>query len=172
MGKAEWGGNPVCWLLGLYFCFVCCLDKVSCTSATGGCVIPGLVFKWFPLCEFSLFDTPYGYFSGNLGSWSQCSHSKGSGFDLFLLQALQGAWGKLCPETPANNIKYWDRLSFSKSVQCLRLWDISRTCLQQVLEQYLTMCGREWAGYGGLLHSRAEIKGSCFNHPPDDSDAC
>ena len=22
MGKAEWGGNPVCWWLGLYFCFV------------------------------------------------------------------------------------------------------------------------------------------------------
>ena len=26
MGKAEWGGNPVCWWLGLYFCFVYCLD--------------------------------------------------------------------------------------------------------------------------------------------------
>ena len=32
MGKAEWGGNPVCWWLGLYFCFVCCLDEVSCTG--------------------------------------------------------------------------------------------------------------------------------------------
>ena len=21
--------------------------------------MPGLVFKWFPFCEFSLFDTPY-----------------------------------------------------------------------------------------------------------------
>ena len=28
MGKAEWGGNPVCWWLGLYFCFVCCLNEV------------------------------------------------------------------------------------------------------------------------------------------------
>ena len=27
-------------------------------SATGGWVMPGLVFKWLPLCEFSLFDTP------------------------------------------------------------------------------------------------------------------
>ena len=27
-------------------------------GATGGWVMPGLVFKWFPLCEFSLFDTP------------------------------------------------------------------------------------------------------------------
>ena len=27
-------------------------------GATGGCVKPGLVFKWFPLCEFSLLHTP------------------------------------------------------------------------------------------------------------------
>ena len=27
--------------------------------AQGGWVMPGLVFKWFPLCEFSLFDTPW-----------------------------------------------------------------------------------------------------------------
>ena len=27
-------------------------------GATGGWVMPGLVFMWFPLCEFSLFDTP------------------------------------------------------------------------------------------------------------------
>ena len=27
-------------------------------GATGGWVMPGLVFKWFPVCEFSLFDTP------------------------------------------------------------------------------------------------------------------
>ena len=29
--------------------------------ATSGWVMPGLVFKWFSLCEFSLFDTPWGY---------------------------------------------------------------------------------------------------------------
>ena len=33
-------------------------------GATGGWVMPGVVFKRFPLCEFSLFDTLYGYFSG------------------------------------------------------------------------------------------------------------
>ena len=27
----------------------------------------GLVFKWFPLYEFSLFDTPQGQFSGSQG---------------------------------------------------------------------------------------------------------
>ena len=27
-------------------------------GATGGWVMPGPVYKWFPLCEFSLFDTP------------------------------------------------------------------------------------------------------------------
>ena len=32
MGKDEWGGNPVCWWLGLHFCFVCCLHEVSCTG--------------------------------------------------------------------------------------------------------------------------------------------
>ena len=31
MNKAEWGGNPVCGWLGLYFCFVCCLDEAFCT---------------------------------------------------------------------------------------------------------------------------------------------
>ena len=27
-------------------------------GATGGWVMPGLVFKWFPLWKFSLFDIP------------------------------------------------------------------------------------------------------------------
>ena len=27
-------------------------------GASGGWVMPGLIFKWFPLCELSLFDTP------------------------------------------------------------------------------------------------------------------
>ena len=27
-------------------------------GATGDWVMLGLEFKWFPLCEFSLFDTP------------------------------------------------------------------------------------------------------------------
>ena len=27
-------------------------------SAAGGWVMPGLIFKWVPLCEFSLFDSP------------------------------------------------------------------------------------------------------------------
>ena len=30
-------------------------------GATGGWVMLGLVFKRFPLYEFSLFDTPWGY---------------------------------------------------------------------------------------------------------------
>ena len=29
-------------------------------GATGGWAMISLVFKWFPLYEFSLFDTPYG----------------------------------------------------------------------------------------------------------------
>ena len=26
-------------------------------GATGGWVLPGLIFQWFPLCEVSLYDT-------------------------------------------------------------------------------------------------------------------
>ena len=32
--------------------------RLPAQGTTGGWVMPGLVFKWFPLCEFSLFDTP------------------------------------------------------------------------------------------------------------------
>ena len=53
----------------------------SAWGATGGWVMPGLVFQWFPLCEFSLI-LPRVSLSGSLGSWSQCSPSKESGFDL------------------------------------------------------------------------------------------
>ena len=161
MGKAEWGCNPVCRWLGLYFCFVCCLAQ----DATRGWVMPGLGF----LCVSSHYSIPQmmlklklqyfghltgradslektlegleagregdnrewdgwmasptqwtwvwvnsrswwwtgrpgvlqimgsqrvghdlvielnwteAYFSGSLGSWSQCSHFKGSGLDL------------------------------------------------------------------------------------------
>ena len=51
-------------------------------GAICGWAMPGLVFQWFPFCEFSLFDTPYGLSSGRSVSWSQCSPSKGSGLDL------------------------------------------------------------------------------------------
>ena len=35
--------------------------------AQGGWVMLGLVFQWFPLCEFSLFDIAQCQFSGSLG---------------------------------------------------------------------------------------------------------
>ena len=57
MGKGEWDGNPSCWWLGLYFCFVCCLDEESCTGCywwlgDAGSYIQVVFF------EFSLLDTP------------------------------------------------------------------------------------------------------------------
>ena len=55
-------------------------------GATGGWVMLSLVFKWFPFCEFSLVDNLEGELSGSLGSWSQCSFSKGSGLDLFVVK--------------------------------------------------------------------------------------
>ena len=33
-------------------------STVPAQGATSGWVMPALVFKWFPLCEFSLSDTP------------------------------------------------------------------------------------------------------------------
>ena len=47
-----------------------------------GWLIPDLVLQWFPLCEFSLFDTPRVSSLVVLGFCSQCSHSKASGLDL------------------------------------------------------------------------------------------
>ena len=52
-------GDWVCIFVLFVFLFsLCCLDEVSCIGTTGGWVMLGLVFKWFPLCEFSPFGTP------------------------------------------------------------------------------------------------------------------
>ena len=59
MGKAEWGGNPVCWWLGLYFCFVCCLDEASCIGCycwlgDAGSYIQVVSFVWVLTIWYSL----------------------------------------------------------------------------------------------------------------------
>ena len=59
MGKAEWGGTPSCWWLGLYFCFVCCLDVASCTGCNwwlgdAGSWIQVVSFVWVIIIWFSL----------------------------------------------------------------------------------------------------------------------
>ena len=59
MGKAEWGGNPVCWWFGLYFCFVCCLDEASCTGCywwlgDAGSCIQVVSFVWVHTIWYSL----------------------------------------------------------------------------------------------------------------------
>ena len=62
-------------------------------GATGGWVMPGLVFMWFPLYEFSLFETLVLW---SLGSWSQGSHSKER---LRALSSLcSSSLSGLCPE--------------------------------------------------------------------------
>ena len=46
-----------------WLCIFVLLDiwmKHPVQDATGSWVMSGLVFKWLPLWEFSLFDTPYG----------------------------------------------------------------------------------------------------------------
>ena len=56
MGKAEWGGNPVCWWFGLYFC---CLDEASCTwcywwLGNAGSCIQAVSFVWVLIIWYSL----------------------------------------------------------------------------------------------------------------------
>ena len=72
--------------------FVLFVVQMRCPAqgATGGWVMLGLIFKWFPLCEFSLFGTPQGQVSGSLGSWSHCSHFKGSRLDLKIIYGGSG----------------------------------------------------------------------------------
>ena len=58
-------------------------------GATGDWVMPGLVFKWFPLCEFSLFNIPSGCFFGILWSWSQ---AQGLIFSLWSMRIQGSPW--------------------------------------------------------------------------------
>ena len=81
-GKAEWGGSPVCWWSGLYFCFVCCLDDASRTGSywllgDAGSCMQVVSSAWVLTICYSL-----GLFSGSVGSWCQWSHFKGSRLDL------------------------------------------------------------------------------------------
>ena len=77
MCKAECAGNPVCWWLGLHFCFVNCLNKASCIRCYW-CLgdvrtcIPVVSFVWVLTLWYSL-----GLVLWYSRSWSQCSHSKG-----------------------------------------------------------------------------------------------
>ena len=59
MGKAEWNGNTVSWWLRLFFCFVCCLDEVSCTGCywwlgDAGSCIQVVLFVWVLTIWYSL----------------------------------------------------------------------------------------------------------------------
>ena len=56
MGRAEWGGNMYAddWVC----IFVLSVVWMRHPAQDDGWVLPGLVFKWFPLLEFSLFDNP------------------------------------------------------------------------------------------------------------------
>ena len=76
VGRAEWGGDPVCRWLGLYFCFACCLDEAAFRGCfwwaghTGSC-IQVVSFVWILTIWYSL-----GFVLCSLGSWSPYSHLK------------------------------------------------------------------------------------------------
>ena len=110
------------------FCFVVKMRHPA-QGAAGGWVMLELVFRWFPLCEFSLFDTPQGQFSGSLGSWSQCSHSKGSGLDLWLSPSglsREGARFKGISANFAYAIRQWSSFIFDVAVQFSRCYQLKR----------------------------------------------
>ena len=58
MVKAEQGHNPVCWWLGLNFCFVYCLHEASCTGCywwlgDAGSCIQVVSFVWVLIVLYS-----------------------------------------------------------------------------------------------------------------------
>ena len=82
MGKAVWSGTPACWWLSLFF-FVCCFDEASCPGCyfwlgDARSCIQVVSFLWVCTVWYSL-----GVVLLQSRAWSQCSHSKGSGFDLW-----------------------------------------------------------------------------------------
>ena len=59
VGKAEWGGHPVCWWFGLYFYFVCCLDEASCIECcwwldSARSCVKVILFVWVLTIWYSL----------------------------------------------------------------------------------------------------------------------
>ena len=107
MGKTEWGGNPLCWWLGLYFCFVCCLDEASCTGCywwllDARSYIQVVSFVWVLTIWYSI-----GLILCSLGSWSQCSHSKGQGLIFCQEQRFQ-KWFVTALSEIKTNIQKWE----------------------------------------------------------------
>ena len=67
-------------------------------GAAGSWVVLCLVFGWRCLWEFSLINTPWGQeFSGDLVSWTQHSHSRGS--------VPTFAWGTKIPQVICHGSK-------------------------------------------------------------------
>ena len=58
MGRAVWGGDPVCWRLGLNFCLVCYLNEASCTRCCWQFCGDRSCIQAVAFVEFSLFGTP------------------------------------------------------------------------------------------------------------------
>ena len=61
MGKAEWGGNPVCWWFGLCFCFACCSDEESCTGCCWWLGDAGPCIRVVSSVWVLIFDAPWGW---------------------------------------------------------------------------------------------------------------
>ena len=85
--------------------------RIPAQGATGGWVMQGLLLKWFPLCEFSLFDTPQAtsnaeeaeaeWFYENLQDLLELTHKKDVLFIIGVWNAKVGS-----QETPGVTGKF------------------------------------------------------------------
>ena len=134
MGKAEWGDNPVCWWLGLYFCFVCCLDEASCTGfywclGEARTCIPVVSFVWVLTLWYSL-----GFVLWYSRSWSQCSHSKGQGLISGQEQRFH-KWFFMALSEMQTNVQNWETKDQPQTNGCYKI----RQIIIKIM-QYTPMC--------------------------------
>ena len=82
LDKAAWGGHPVCWRRSLHFCFVCCLDEVSCTRRYWWLGDPGWCIQVVSfVCVLTTWYPP-GWVLWWSRLWESVPHSTRSGLDL------------------------------------------------------------------------------------------
>ena len=144
MGKAGWGGNPVCWWLGFYFCFVCCLDEASCTGCywwlgdAGSCIqvvsFVWILTIWYFLGIRQWHPTP-ALLPGESHGW----------------KSLVGCspWGQWESDTT-------EQLHFHFSLSCIGEGNgnpLQCSCLENPRDR-----GAWWAAVSGVTQSRTRLK--------------
>ena len=160
MGKAEWGGNPVCWWLSLYFCFVCCLDEASCIGCYWWLEFKGLVDASLVLLAVS-FQAHSSTETLSLGFYCNRDGEAPEGLGHLFCESQGEAWG--CPVSlvdtkPLQRLfsLYWDglmpsRMSWVKPWTPWKAWwpwRLHYSCPETSMER-----GDWWATVNGVARS-------------------